>query len=149
MLSLLKQRASLEFQGGGAPWRAEGDSHHTLPPFLEMRVTRDLSREAQKQVRKKTPLPFVFLDYKANMQTPQTKLPQREPPPPQAPTPQWTRWICRSPCSRWRLSLGSTSIIPQYRLQELLSNLQSLSQMNSCHLGQSGLGNTFRKRIKK
>lgn len=86
MLSLLKRRAGLEFQGAGAPWRAEGDSHHTLPHLLEMRITQDLSREAQKQVRKKTPLPFVFLDYRANMQTPQTKLPQREAPPPQAHT---------------------------------------------------------------
>lgn len=86
MCSLLKWRAGLEFQGGGAPWRAEGDSHHTLPHLLETRVTRDLSREAQKQVRKKTPLPFVFLGYRANMQTPQSKLPQREAPPPQAHT---------------------------------------------------------------
>lgn len=31
----------------------------TAPHLLEMSITPDLSREAQKQVRKKTPLPFL------------------------------------------------------------------------------------------
>lgn len=41
----------------------------------------------------------------------------------------------RKPMQQMATNLGSTSIIPQRHLQELLSNLQALSQMNSWTIG--------------
>lgn len=98
-------------------------------------------------MRKKTPLLFVFLDYRANMQTPHTKLPQREAPPPQAHTTSDTMDL-QKPMQQMATDLGSTSIIPQGSLQELLSNLQALSQMNSCPLDNQVLEIHFKEELK-
>lgn len=87
-----------------------------------MRDAWDLSRETQKQVRKKAPL--LFLDYRANMQTPQTKLPQKETPSPQAHTPQ--RTMMDLPEAHAADSEEPVQHIPQHRGHELLSSLQPL-----------------------
>lgn len=89
---LWTERCPFPSEMKGWPWvpgmrdNSDPPSPHVLPNLLEARDAWDFSRETQEQVRKKPPLPF--LDYRANMQTPQTKVPQKETP--QAHTPQRT-----------------------------------------------------------
>lgn len=84
--------------------------------------------------QKETATALTLLDYGANMQTPQTKLPQKETPPPQAHTPQETMMGLPEA----HAADGGESTAPESfhsTASRSCFPICNLSQMNSCRLG--------------